>query len=60
MLLIGVVAVLRQTASITGCDSHTASADVSLNPPPLLSWMMLPAGGSLATDGISGLVAMSC
>jgi hypothetical protein len=58
MLLIGVVAVVRQAVPITGGDSRTASADVPLNPaPPLLSPMMLLAGGSLATDGISGLVA---
>jgi hypothetical protein len=54
VLLIGVVAVVRQTASITGGDSRTASTNVPLNPPPP---MMLLAGGSLTTDGMSGLVA---
>jgi hypothetical protein len=39
---------------ITGGDSRTASENVPLNPPPP---MLLLAGGSLSTDGISGLVA---
>ncbi len=53
-LLFGVVAAARQTAPITGGDTRTASLDVPLNPLPA---MMLLAGGSLATDGSSGLVA---
>jgi len=57
-LLIGVVALVQQIVPTTDGNSGTASADVAGNPPlPLLSPMMLLAGGSLANDGISGLVA---
>jgi hypothetical protein len=53
-LLIGAAALVRQIVPITDGDSRTTSASVPLNSLPA---MMLLAGGSLATDGSSGLIA---
>jgi hypothetical protein len=53
-LLFGVAALVGQITPTAGGDSRIASADLPLNPPMP---MMLLAGGSLAADGISGLVA---